>query len=489
LIKSKVIEILKGLSKHELKELSDFILSPYYNKNKNVIKLFEELKKFYPDFCSRNMTKEYVYAKVFPGKKYADKTFRNLTSDILKLAEKYLVSKSLADDKLLEKRLLVKSLTGKNLISSAEHALREADKIFDNALFDGGNVFFTKHLIEMEKDFLEIAKNNLITLNMKEGEYIIYTFLSKYLLFKMKLANYKQKLGTQKTSEFIEEFDNMVNLEGWMKHMESSGNIQAEDIILIYYYTIKFMTDVSDDKSFDKALELFYKNKIKIDKTETVNLYLTFTGFCAVKMAKGEEQYTEILFDLYNRMFNEKLIMGENDKYLHIIIFNNVVTTALRLNKLEWTKSFIEKYSPLLMPEYRESMYNYSYSWYYFSSGEYGKSLKHLSKVNHENYWIKSRSKILQLRLYYELNYVESFFSLYDSLKHYIKSNKEIPEYGKQHDYTFISLLNRLAKIKFPASGKLTSSEQTANIEMEARQNLKGQFREWILLKISEINT
>jgi hypothetical protein len=492
MIKSKLIDTLKSFTKQELKELSDLVESPYYNRNKNVTKMFTELKKYYPDFGNRNMTKENVYAKIFPGKKYADKTFRNLASDVIRLTEKYLIAQSLEKDKLLEKRLLISSLTKKNLFSPAEHAIREADKLYDVSLFDGGNTYFTKHLIEMEKDFLEISRNNLITLNMKEGEYIIYTFLSKYMLFKMKLYNYRHKLSTQATSAFIEEFEKRVNLDDWMKYMErsggGSGNSSAEEIILIYYCTTKFMGDLSDDNSFNKALALFYKNKPMIDKTETVNLYITFTGFCAVKMSKGAKEYTETLFELYKRMFEENLVIGENEKYLHITIFNNVVTTALMLRKMEWTKTFIEKYTPMLLPEYRDTIYNYSYAWYYFSAGEYEKSLEHLSKVNHENYWIKARSRILQLRLYYELNHVESFFSFHDSLKHSLKTNKELPASGKENDYTFVSLLGRLARIKFAVGDQSGIDKLRANLEEEARQNLKGQLREWVLLKIKEIN-
>lgn len=482
MIKSKVIDVFKKLTKDELKELNDFVNSPYHNKNKNVIALFAELKKHFPDFENRNLTKENVYSKIFPGKVYADKTFRNLMSDIFSLIEKYLIVKNTSKKTLLTKYILIESLAEKNLHKAAEHNIREADIIYDDILFDGGNVFYLKHLVEMEKDFIEISKNKNIDLNMKEGEYLIYSFLSKYMVFKMKSANYRYKQQSEKTSEFIKEFENRVNFDKWIQYLELKGGFESE-IILTYYYTVRFMTDLSDSTSFNKALTLFYKNKSRIDTTETTNLYLTFTGYCTVKMSRGEKEYTQILFELYSKMFQENLLIGEKEQYLHITIFNNVVATALLLGKTEWVKVFIEEYSPRLLPEFRDTMYNYACARYCFAVNEFSKSLEHLSRVGMENFWLKSRTRILQLRIYYELGYVEAFFSLLDAIKHSFKTDKQMPSNEKENDYNFIYIMGRLAKIKFSLG-----TESAEEIKKDARNTLKGQLKEWILLKISEIS-
>lgn len=485
MIKSKAVDILKSLNKDELKELGEFITSPYFNKNKNVIALFGELKKFYPSFESRNMTKENVYSKIFPGNVYADKTFRNLMSDLLGLIEKYMVINELDSNKLYEKYLLTQSLSKKRLIRPAEQSLREADKIFDEELFDGGNIFYTRHLLEMEKDFIEIHKNNVINLNMKEGEYMVYSFLSKYMLFRMKLANYKHKMDTQQASKFINEFNNRVDLKPWVEYMEQTGGWENE-IILIYYYSTVFMENTDDDASFNKALGLFYKNKTRLNITETLNLYLTFTGFCAVKMARGEKQYTEVLFNLYVKMGEENLLMGVNEEYMHITIFNNVFNTALMLGKLEWSKAFIDEYAPKLLPEYRDVMFNYAYAWYYFAAKNYEYSLEHLGKVTLENTWLKARTRMLQIRLYYELGHAEAFFSFHDAFKHFLKSDKEIPEYSRNADNLFITMLNKLARVKFSISNE-PHDEQLKKLSLEAESTLKGTLKDWFTLKIAEL--
>lgn len=482
MIKSKVIDSMKCLTKEELKELGEVVNSPYFNKNRHVANLFAELKKYFPDFSNRNMSKESIYSKLFPGNAFADKTFRNLMSDLNSLIEKFLTLKNLEKRKLLSKYLLISSLEERALLKQAEQNINEAGVILDEEPFDGGNIFYFNHLIEMEKDYIQIYRNKLIRLNMKEGEYLIYAFLAKYMAFKMKSINYRHKNESERSSEFITEFETRVKLDSWMKYLETKGGFEAE-VILIYYYSTMFMTDLNDSVSFSRALELFYKHKTRIDRTETTNLYITFTGYCAVKISNGKKEYNKTLFELYSRMFEENLLMNENEQYLHITIYNNVVTSALSLGKTEWTKSFIDEYADKLLPEYRESMYNYTVSRYYFAAGKFETSLEHLSRVTNDNYWIRSRSKILQLRIYYELGHVEAFFSLYDTIKHSVKTDKQLPQREKENDEIFISLLNRLAKAKFT-----NSRENMAALRDDAAESLKGQFLDWLLVKISDIS-
>ncbi|NOS85826.1 MAG: hypothetical protein HOP31_11850 [Ignavibacteria bacterium] len=289
MIKSKVIDSMKCLTKEELKELGELVGSLYFNKNKNVVNLFAELKKYFPDFSNRNMTKENVYSKLFPGNAFADKTLRNLMSDLYSLIEKYLTIKNLEKRKLLSKYLLISSLEERALLKQAEQNINEANNILEEEPFDGGNIFYFNHLIEMEKDYIKIYRNKLIGLNMKEGEYLIYAFLAKYMAFKMKSINYRHKNESEKLSEFITAFESKVKLDSWMEYLEAAGGFEAE-VILIYFYSTKFMSDLNDNGSFSRALELFYKHKSRIDRTETTNLYITFTGYCAVKISGGKRE-------------------------------------------------------------------------------------------------------------------------------------------------------------------------------------------------------
>ena len=64
-MKGKSLDIIKTFSEDEIKKFDLFLSSPYFNSKKSIVRLFKELRKFYPDFDSEDLTEEYLYSKVF----------------------------------------------------------------------------------------------------------------------------------------------------------------------------------------------------------------------------------------------------------------------------------------------------------------------------------------------------------------------------------------------------------------------------------------
>ena len=71
--------MLKTFTPPEIKKFRDFVKSPYYNKNKNVIKLNETLQKFYPEFSPAKLTEENIYSLVFGKEKFDYFKIKNIT--------------------------------------------------------------------------------------------------------------------------------------------------------------------------------------------------------------------------------------------------------------------------------------------------------------------------------------------------------------------------------------------------------------------------
>ena len=115
--------------------------------------------------------------------------------------------------------------------------------------------------------------------------------------------------------------------------------------------------------------------------------------------------------ETYKEMIENKLAIGDDEFYFHITLFNNIVGLSLSNHELNWTRSFIEEYSPRLIPEYKDTMYNYAYAQYFFETHDFEKALEYIGKVNFENHYIKNGSRILLLKIYFELRYTESFLT------------------------------------------------------------------------------
>jgi hypothetical protein len=115
--KSKVIDVLKTFLPDELKRFKEFVYSSFHNRNKNVIKLFDLLKKYHPEFESEKLEKEKIYKKFFPEKQYNDVVIRILISDLLKLSEEFLSYINFQKKPLEEIKYLLNELKERKLDS------------------------------------------------------------------------------------------------------------------------------------------------------------------------------------------------------------------------------------------------------------------------------------------------------------------------------------------------------------------------------------
>jgi hypothetical protein len=58
---TRLIELLRTFKEKELLGLEDLISSKFFNKNEQLIKLFAEIKKYFPDFESDELTKQNLF--------------------------------------------------------------------------------------------------------------------------------------------------------------------------------------------------------------------------------------------------------------------------------------------------------------------------------------------------------------------------------------------------------------------------------------------
>src|SRR5437016_2571875 len=94
MIKSKVIDVLKIFTTDELKKFKLFVNSPFHNSNKKVIQLYELIRKYLPELNNEKLKKENLFKKLYKDKPYNDIVMRILISDLMKLAEDFIVHSS-----------------------------------------------------------------------------------------------------------------------------------------------------------------------------------------------------------------------------------------------------------------------------------------------------------------------------------------------------------------------------------------------------------
>ena len=113
-----VIKTLRIFSKQDMKEFDLFVQSPFFNTNQSVIKLFEQIKKHYPEFDDKMPDKRSLFEKSFGKIKYDDSFMRVTLFRLLELAKEFLVHRNLKRNHLLKETILLDELNYCDLYDS-----------------------------------------------------------------------------------------------------------------------------------------------------------------------------------------------------------------------------------------------------------------------------------------------------------------------------------------------------------------------------------
>jgi hypothetical protein len=208
-------------------------------------------------------------------------------------------------------------------------------------------------------------------------------------------------------------------------------------------------------------------------------MYVFAQNFCIRRINKGEEGALREIFELYKMMVDRNLLYEGN--YVSQPDFKNIVTTALRLDEVDWVNRFIEEYRSKLNPEFSENAYTYSMAWVHFSRKENDKALRMLLRVEFNDVYYHLDSKSLLMKVYYEMNEFDSFFSLVDAFKIYLRRNKFISDFQRETYHNFILIMNRLMKVK---SGK---NEMSLALHEEVCSTRPAADLSWLKLKSKEL--
>jgi hypothetical protein len=131
-------------------------------------------------------------------------------------------------------------------------------------------------------------------------------------------------------------------------------------------------------------------------------------------------------------------------------------------------------------------MYNFSYAHFNFAKGNFETALDYLGKVGYDLFIFKMDVRILLLKIYYELSYIEQAHSLIDSTLHFLKNTSEFSDDHKIQYRTFVQNFKELLKLKL--SQKIDPHSITfleKKIEGEYTRNA-GQI-EWLLMKLADM--
>lgn len=480
MINSKAVQIMQSLSDEELKDFSRFVISPYFNRLKDVTRLFNILKNYHPDFNPEKIPdKEKAYKKLFPSRPYNDARMRNLISDLGQLAEKFLFLKSQEDKSIYESNTYMKYLLNRQLFGVFEGALKKSEKA-DSRL----NVHFTKHQIaDLKASFLQCAgKYN----KSSEALYQKYDLLTGFYLSSMMNGFFQHEMsknlkGLEKSPNVFKDFFSSFDFKSFREKIEANrANIPQNelDYIDIQYFFYEMLKGINIEESYNQLLGLVNKYDKTMTQPEKHEIYSNISNVLAIKVYAEGLGISNLELMLFKEIIAKQAYFGDKRRaVMPVSMYLKGVDLALNQGQAGFIDFMLESLVHITPFEIRQSLINYTKAKLEFVNKNFEASLAHLAKVEQRTAELKQHAKGLELLLHYELKRFVSGKTLAVSFRDELKKGGMFKGmYGPWYD-NFLKLYGTLVEMK------LQKADYTNDIKAGLNDNAKVMYKPWLLEK------
>lgn len=469
---SKIYAVLLHFNRIEQNRLRKYIVSPYFNKNEALIQLFESLVKQINKDNGKELTKQQLWAQLYPEKEFDDVRYRKLCSDLLKLVEGFLAQETFEENSMQKANFLMEAVTRRKLEKLYSTCIITSNRLSKAYPFRAADYFHHQYKFEDRRYQLEFELNRSSKSNV---ESIIKNLDVFYLSEKLKRTC---DILTRKTFMSSHEYDNLF-IEEIVNYLNENPTDEFPPVAI--YYQI-YLTLIESDKEehYYKLKELLSKYGEFFPSNEAKEIYEASLNYCIRKVNRGNIDFLKELFDLHETLVINGLMFVDGE--LSPWNFKNIVFTALRLKKFNWTDEFIQKYKHQLPDVFRDSAVSFNTARLRFYQKNYDEVIFLLNQVEYEDVSYNLGSKSILLLTYYETDEIEPLYSLMDSFRAFLRRKKDkIPQKRIDNYLQLINFVKKLTKIK-PGDTKAITQ-----LKAEVK-NTKGVADEkWLLEKIAEL--
>ncbi len=431
----KLIKVLKGFTKQELKLLDKFLLSPLYNSDEGILVLFRYIQKFAPTFSHPRFTEEKAYTLLYPKQSLDEKVLNKQFHKLLKLVEQFIVYlKSRAMNEIYDETIIAHFYNNRSLEGLYEKEYKQLNNRLSKAIHHDQHYFYNQLLKESEQTIYLSKKDKRVgDTNLQAEMNALDAF---YLLKKLQLLCLM--INRSKIVKFDYHYDLLIELKEYIPRSIHANN----PVIMLWYQSLCLLSSPNKEQYY------LLKEGIKqhgdlLTKNEARALYGFLENASRVFKEDNIQTYFEEVFELYENQLAKSLLLY-NGHFLSQS-FKNIITVALRLKKFDWTRDFLTQNKDKILLEVREDVYHYNLAQLYFHQGVFDKVIDLLLKVEYKDIYYLLGAKQVLAKTYYELEEYELLESLLNSFRVFVFRQKE--KIAERHILTNQNFINFLSTI------------------------------------------
>lgn len=446
---TKTVTILKKMTSKERKRLRKLVYSPFFNENKRVQTLFDQLLKHAPTFDHPNLERQQLYPLIFPNDAYEDSRLRRVTNKLLKLLEQYIQLEGLAEDKLVAiKRKLANQIEllqfyERNALPVYFHqSLQTAYKLWKQLPHQDALYYhYAFRLAQQSRVSLFLNGEDTRSTKINENIRRLSDTLNRYFLYqqlKTACSLWNHKL----TITFDFELLGLKDIGTWLRQ----NDLLHDPVIRMFYAAMQFLKNQEAKEAFYELKTLLQAHTKQLSLEDADALYTFAKNYCAYKINGGEDAYVQHIFELHQSEL-DKLVLARK---LSIKggTFKNMVTIGLRLEAYEWVEKLLNDFKNRIVAPNPQDIVRYNLAQLSFYKKKYSDTITLLFQSEFKDLFYKIAAKILLLQVYHTQDEMDARDNLLNSLRVFIHAKKELihPLHIEKYRH-FLNFLTAISKL------------------------------------------
>lgn len=461
----KLLEILATFDKTEIRQLRKVLRSPFFVMREDLKRLFEFLVK------TQNKKKvapslESIFANTYPTERFKAIKIRGTMSDLLERVEEFLLINYHRQDPLEARLLLAQIYRKRKLEKSYQTNIKKTAELLNKNTNRNGHYYEQLLDFHMEKMTFQI--------NTKRTDHLYFKEISDttdVLFLIRKLQNACAQLSHQSVYKMTIDFG---LLDYFLEQIEEQPAYMDIPAISILYYCYRFIRDTDLDY-FLKFKTALFTNRHYFTNDDLQAPYRLAINFCIRKLNENDLFYAREGLTFYQEGMAEGILL-END-LIPRFSFNNMVAMALQLQEFTWVENFITNSSKQLAPKFKEQTVNFNFARLEFERKDYDQALVYLQTAEYDDLVSVLISKMLLIKIYFELNATEPLQSSLDSFQQFIR-RREVSDYHRNNFLNIIQFIKKMLTIPIYAKkDRLLLADQIEKETILSERN-------WLLEKV-----
>ncbi len=470
--KSKPILILKTFDPKELKQFEQYLLSPLHNKNTQILKCFNLLKKHYPLFKAEELDRHILYQKLFKQQTYQEQKLRYLFSDLTKHLEAFIAWLAYQET---QSTFLIKAYTQRNLskyIAPLEKQLKQAN---EKQPYRGFIYYENQYHLSQDKlnnnslDVSTILQTTIQALSQLDDLFLASRL--QYTCYLINHGNIYQEVKGQlpKVAHFLPTLQHFL-----AKHID----LQTP-IVQIYFYILMTLLESEEETYFFKLMELLEKYEQLFERATLHDMYIYARNYCVRKKNQQRIPYDRHLFNLYKRLL-EGNILTYNDQ-ISERDYKNITALSLLLEEHHYAENFITNYKKFIPADVRKNAYTFNMAQLYFYKKNFNKVLELINEVEFTDPYYHADSKLLILKSYYELGEIIPLFNTLETFRNFLRRNKIASKTNREVYLNYLKYIKKLVQIR------LGKTRHLKPLQADLAQQNNSLEVKWVKLKLADL--